>query len=316
MRALLLSLPAAGLLACAASRSTGPLVAHLAHAEGNAPGFERLRSAFARANPGYDVAWSPGATEVDAERRARVVLVQGGAAQGVLVWREDGPLSSPRDTSDLEIGAVVLLRPGEHLSAPAPLDVLVFDLPATPPGDLPTFIRPDWDPLLTDTPGGCATEGDAYRRILLTWLAEKGPYVWHALNAHRVRIHDSFTHYHPVDGGFDEFYLVQEAPSGARLLTSTRVPCIEAPAGVTRDEAHALLEELPLRAGDLVYLPRGVAHRGLGAALVQVITVPGFRPGAEIGLDHHLRAIVERLGLVGAEALPFNEAASRAPVVR
>jgi ribosomal protein L16 Arg81 hydroxylase len=85
---------------------------------------------------------------------------------------------------------------------------------------------------------------------------------------------------------------------------------------VTRDQALALLEERPLRAGDLVYLPRGVAHRGLGAALVQVITVPGFRPGAEIGLDHYLRAIAERLGLDGAESLPFHAAASDAPVVR
>jgi len=47
-----------------------------------------------------------------------------------------------------------------------------------------------------------------------------------------------------------------------------------------------------------------------------VITVPGFVPGAEIGLDHHLRAINERLGLVGAEALPLHAAGAERPIVR
>ena len=73
------------------------------------------------------------------------------------------------------------------------------------------MIRPDWDPNITDIPGGCATETNAYRRILLTWKQEVGQYLYHALNAHRVRIMDSFSHYHPVEGGFDEFYLVQMA---------------------------------------------------------------------------------------------------------
>ena len=82
------------------------------------------------------------------------------------------------------------------------------------------------------------------------------------------------------------------------------------------EEAASLLVERPLAVGDLVYLPRGVVHRGIGGALVMVITVPGFVPGAEIGVDHHLRAIDERLGLEGDAALPFNAAASKGPVVR
>ena len=39
-------------------------------------------------------------------------------------------------------------------------------------------------------------------------------------------------------------------------------------------------------------------------------------PGAEIGLDHRLRAINEHLGLRGSEALPFRESSSVAPVVK
>ena len=68
--------------------------------------------------------------------------------------------------------------------------------------------------------------------------------------------------------------------------------------------------------GDLVYLPRGVMHRGLGGVLAQVITVAGFRPGAEIGVDHHLRAINERLGLAQGEALPYHAAAAVRAVVK
>ena len=47
-----------------------------------------------------------------------------------------------------------------------------------------------------------------------------------------------------------------------------------------------------------------------------MITVPGFIPGSEIGVDHHLRAINERLGLRGERALPFNAEASEGPVVK
>ena len=60
----------------------------------------------------------------------------------------------------------------------------------------------------------------------------------------------------------------------------------------------------------------GRGHYQRSRVLAQVITVPGFRPGAEIGVDHHLRAANERLGLAGDAALPFNAEASLAPVVR
>ena len=181
---------------------------------------------------------------------------------------------------------------------------------------MPAAIRPDWDPNITDVPGGCATETGAYRRILLTWLKDNGPYTFHGLNAHRVRITDSFTHYHPVDTGFDEFYLVQMSNDEDRLLTSYHAEAIESPETMTPELAGQLFEVHDVRAGDLIYLPRGVIHRGLGGVLAQVITVPGFRPGTEIGVDHHLLAINERLGLEGDDALPYNVEASTGAVVR
>lgn len=141
-----------------------------------------------------------------------------------------------------------------------------------------------------------------------------GSYILHSLNAHRVRINDSFSHYHPVNGGFDEFYLVREAPKGARLLTSCDVAAIEA-RSVDQAEVKSLIQSRALQIGDLIYMPRGTMHRGLGGALVQVISVPGFVPRAEIGLDHHLSAINQELGLKGDEALPFHaDAAGRAVV--
>jgi hypothetical protein len=94
------------------------------------------------------------------------------------------------------------------------LGLLVFTVPEIPKDDLPGFIRPDWDPHITGIPGGCATATNAYRRILLTWKGGVSAYLFHALNAHRVRITDSFSHCHPEVNGFDEFYLVQMVQPG------------------------------------------------------------------------------------------------------
>ena len=286
----------------AGGRGSSPrvLVAHLAGEGGDAAGFEALGAAFANANPGYDLVYHVGARELKAKPEPRVMLVQKGHASA----------SIGASSSELGVGDLVLLRGGQAWSASEPLDLLCFECPASFPGELPSWIRPDWDPKITDTPGGCATETGAYRRILLTWLQEKGPYVYHALNVHRVRIQDSFTHYHPLDGGFDEFYLVQQALPDSRLLTSERTAEILAPQTLERESARSLLETHSLAVGDLVYLPRGSVHRGLGGALVQVITVPGFRPGAEIGVDAELIAINARLSLEGEEALPFHAEAT------
>jgi hypothetical protein len=210
----------------------------------------------------------------------------------------------------------VYLDKNESLRADSLLDLLIFTVPEALPDKIPDFIRPDWDPNITDVPGGCATENNAYRRILLTWQGKVGHYLYHALNAHRVRIMNSFTHYHPEEGGFDEFYLVQMVMPGAHLITSEHTELIRQPGQVSREQAGELLEKTELQVGDLVYLPRGVAHRGYGGVLAQVITVPGFIPGSELGLDHHLRAINEELGLEEEAKLPYNEFASRSEVIK
>ncbi len=112
------------------------------------------------------------------------------------------------------------------------------------------------------------------------------------------------------------FYLVQEAPPGARLLVSARTARVTNPESVTAAEVPTLFHEIPLEAGLLVSIPRGVLHRGLGGAVVHVVTIPGFRPGAEIGVDHHLRAINERLGLAEGTGLPFHREGALRPIVR
>ncbi len=278
---------------------------------GGAPVFARVadpesigavRDLFRRRNPGYDLEYRGGLKSLDESLRARILFVQEGESS-VRIGRGSEALA-------VSEGDAILLRPGETLAFVPPVGALVFTVPEPIPATVPKVIRPDFDPRLTDTPGGCATETDAYRRLLLTWREENGPYVYRGLNAHRVRIVDSFTHFHPVSGGFDEFYLVQGLLPGGRLLTSGAVDRIRAPETVTREETASLLEEMPLAVGDLVYLPRGVVHRGVGGALVQVITVPGFVPGAEIGVDADLSAINARLGLSGPDALPFNPAAA------
>ncbi|MXX75435.1 MAG: hypothetical protein F4210_05980 [Holophagales bacterium] len=276
--------------------------------------FARVKEHFETANPGYAMTFLAAATEIAADASSRLVFVQTPV--------EEEPAAAEIHTAsgttgtDLHVGDIAVLRPGERLTVEPAIAALVFDVPDTPGPGVPAAIRPDWDPDITDVLGGCATETGAYRRILLTWLNDNGPYTFHGLNAHRVRITDSFTHYHPVDTGFDEFYLVQMSNDEDRILTSYHAADIESPETMTPELAGQLFDVHDVRAGDLIYLPRGVIHRGLGGVLAQVITVPGFRPGTEIGVDHHLLAINERLGLEGDDALPYNVEASAEAVVR
>ncbi|MDE0959622.1 MAG: hypothetical protein OSB09_02475 [Planctomycetota bacterium] len=284
-------------------------IAHLGSADRDADGFASLRSAFRLRNPGHDVSFKGNTRTLLPYSKTRAAFVTEGKGRAQISG------GAAHRSSNLVLGDLVVLRPGEGLLTDAPLSFVIFEVPDAPPVDVPGFIRPDWDPAITDTPGGCAEEQGAYRRILLTWKPEVGRYIWHGLNAHRVRITDSFTHYHPVVGGFDEFYLVQMVQPGGAILTSRYTAAIE-----SRDVNRALSADLfrkdELSVGDLVYLPRGLIHRGIGGVLAHVITVPGFRPGAEIGVDHHLRAITEELQLSGDEMIPYHQQSANQPLVK
>lgn len=279
-------------------------IAHLG--KGDTEGFKAIQTSFNERNPGYELHYFPQTQEVAPEKRPRLAFLQTGGGTAVL----------GTESSKVSVGDILYLPPETTLTVDSVLDLLVFVIPEALPDDIPLFIRPDWDPNITDAPGGCATETNAYRRILLTWEGKNGKYLYHALNAHRVRIANSFTHYHPKQGGFDEFYLVQMARPKARIITSEKVDRITKPNTVKEEEVPGLLQETSLEVGDLVYLPRGVAHRGIDSVLAQVITVPGFIPGSEIGLDHHLKAINDELSLEGEHALPYHEEAAKTVVIK
>ena len=269
--------------------------------------FQMVRESFMSNNPGYDLKYLRNIEKVSPSDQYRVVFIQEG-------WPEIN--LSNGTTSEVTVGDIVMLDPGIGIDADSTMSLLLFTSPDPFPSGIPEVIRPDWDPNITDIPGGCATETNAYRRILLTWKQEVGQYLYHALNAHRVRIMDSFSHYHPVQGGFDEFYLVQMALPDARIITSNQVDKIVNPSEITKEETSGLLQTTSLEVGDLVYLPRGIMHRGIGGVLAQVITIPGFVPGSEIGVDHHLRAINRKLKLSADRALPYNLEASDGPVIK
>ena len=261
----------------------------------SSPSFLQLQKQFEGANPGHAISWSPKCREFQA-MQTTVAFVQTGA----------GTVSINKIKSDFSVGDLYCLSKGKRIQFQPAAGILFFTFPKPFAKKPPPIIRPDWDENITDIPGGCATEGDAYRRILLTWQKKNGPYISHQINAHRVRIHDSFTHYHPKVGGFDEFYLVQEAPPGARLIVSENLASILNPKGLTAKLIPKLLREIPLKVNQLVYLPRGTIHRGVGGAVVQVITTPGFIPGAEISVDKNLAAINKQFGLKGNETLPIH----------
>jgi hypothetical protein len=275
--------------------------------QGDKTAFEAIRAQFSERNPGYDMQYHQGIVAIPSVPRNRIVFIQEGNTEVSLSNGQKSPVT---------VGDIVILRPGESLEADSALSILAFRVPEAPDENVPRIIRPDWDPNITDIPGGCATDSNAYRRILLTWKQDVGQYLFHALNAHRVRIMDSFSHYHPVEGGFDEFYLVQMALPDARIITSAKTQRIVNPQSVEKEEVADLLQTTDLAVGDLVYLPRGVTHRGLGGVLAQVITVPGFIPGSEIGVDHHLKAINDHLGLSENEGLPFHAAGADGPIIK
>ena len=184
------------------------IIAHLGSEGGDAAAFERIRDAFRERNSGYDVRWMPRATSIAPDQETHRIVFGQDQDHGedvrevrATLHDQDGDPGGDVQESKIGIGDIILLRPGAHLETDGPIDFLVFSVAEALPEGLPGFIRPDWDDRITDTPGGCATEEGAYRRILLTWLETNGPYIYHGLNAHRVRITDSFSHYHPVEGG-------------------------------------------------------------------------------------------------------------------
>jgi len=286
-------------------------IARLGREGGDAEGMQALAEAFAARNPGYVIESAAALSSMEPREGARAVFITRGEAQAEVSGPEAGERSS-----ELSVGDLVWLRGGESLSLDRPCDVVVFTVPSELPAPLPTFIRPDHDPKITDTPGGCAEEERAYRRILVTWLVENGPYTFEGLNAHRVRMWNSFSHYHPPSGGFDELYIVQDVEESGRIHISPAREQIESAETVSVEDAAGLIQTFTPEVGDLMYIPRGVIHRAVGGVLAQVVTVPGFKPGFEVGVDHHLRAINERLGLEGEDALPLQQSSSVGPVIK
>ncbi|MFO1054672.1 MAG: hypothetical protein U1F36_20815 [Planctomycetota bacterium] len=270
-------------------------------------GLARVRLALREAAAGYDLASVSERSGIEAADVDRIVFVHG--------TRERAGASVGGERAEIALGDAVVLRAGAELVLDRPLSFVVFALPEPVEVATPVFLRPDADPRLTDTPGGCATESDAYRRVMLTWLSSNGPYTCRALNCHRVRMTDSFSHYHPRDGGFEEIYLVHDVRPGGRLLWSPDVARIEARDAIDAQSARALVRSAAIAPGDVVFIPRGTMHRAVGGVLAHVVTIPGFVPMREIGLDHHLRAIAERFGL-GPDELPWQREASLRAVVK
>lgn len=281
------------------------LVAHLGQDDQSV--LTHIQAEFSKRNPGYGLDYQGNTQEIAEQTYPQIAFVQEGGGTATL---SDG------SSSKVSIGDIVWLSPEMGLTTDSLMGFLIFKVPEAPSTDIPHVIRPDWDPNITDIPGGCATETGAYRRILLTWLKKVGTFTYPFLNAHRVRIMDSFSHYHPVDNGFDEFYLVQMVMEEAQVLTSNRVDLIENPQSVTKEQAQDLFTSTSLQVGDLVYLPRGLIHRGLNGVLAQVITVPGFVPKSEIGVDHHLKKINDLLELAGEEEIPYNRSASEQAIIK
>jgi hypothetical protein len=173
----------------------------------------------------------------------------------------------------------------------------------TPPGVVPPGAPVRRLRYLKDTAGGCAPGFDAFRRLPLTWQsfteAPERPDGINVANSHVVNIaaEQSRTHYHPgqaVGGGTaqTEFYFVLD-PAGFSLGQAGRRSFLHAFPDIGD---WSRVEEVPLRPGTVVLIPPGTGHRGLDA-LVNVVTLPGFKPRNEIYVD---ALIAEQTGGRGA----------------
>jgi hypothetical protein len=161
----------------------------------------------------------------------------------------------------------------------------------TPPGVIPPGPSVRRLRYLKDTAGGCAPGFDAFRRLPLTWQSFTGtserPDGVNVVNSHVVNIaaEGSRTHYHPLPpagGGTPqtEFYFVLD-PADFSLRQAGRSSFLHAFPDIAD---WARLEVVPLRPGSVVLIPPNTGHRGLDA-LVNVVTLPGFKPRNELYVD-------------------------------
>ncbi len=192
---------------------------------------------------------------------------------------------------------------------------------------------------LKDTAGGCSPGFDAFRRLNLTWRlppavqhrllvgtgtgspadtdissstsASSGdptandPDLPNRLNSHVLHIEaaQSRTHYHPAEsigGGApqSEFYFVLQPDAYGLHSPAGAVPRLFTFPDPSDWRRHNVTELTP---GTAVFIPPGTGHRGVDA-FVNVVTIPGFKPGNEIYVD---RLIAQR-----GDGAPFNAAAA------
>lgn len=183
---------------------------------------------------------------------------------------------------------------------------------------------------LRDTAGGCSPGFDAFRRLPLTWNAPPAVRTrvardltgsesqesrrnardtdWpNRMNSHVLHIEEaqSRTHYHPVvpiGGGApqSEFYFALEATAYDLHAPPNAVPRL-----ITFPEIGnwSVFTATELAPGMAVFIPPGTGHRGIDA-FVNVVTLPGFKPGNEIYVD----GPIAQSGV----AAPFNRSAAEA----
>jgi len=206
-------------------------------------------------------------------------------------------------------GDQLLVRPDTPLTVQGTCGYWWLAMPpgVAPPGPAVRRLR-----YLKDTAGGCAPGFDAFRRLPLTWQSYTGtpgqPDGLNVVNSHVVNIaaEQSRTHYHPVPpvgGGAPqtEFYFVLD-PADFSLGQAGRHSFLHAFPDIAE---WARVTVVPLRPGTVALIPPGTGHRGLDA-LVNVVTVPGFKPRNEIYAD---ALIAAHTGGRGAFNLAFAEPA-------
>lgn len=193
---------------------------------------------------------------------------------------------------------------GDTLRVRGRFSCLAMENAARPQSHIPQVRRLRY---LTDTAGGCNPDFDPFRRLPLTWYynypGESGDGLnW--VNSHIVNIpkETSPAHFHPPKGiggtsGIPqrEMYLVLN-PRAYNLNTHGRTASL-----IVFPDLQDLrrYQQIPLEHGMFIYIPPGTGHRGLDA-LVNVLTIPGFKPHNEYYIDRDIRE-------AGQGSVPYNE---------
>jgi methane monooxygenase PmoA-like len=284
------ALPSCSLLSSEVQTPT-PIVSHPSLASLGAAPFSELRSSFLESNPRFDLQRLESVLVVPSRSKTRLVVLLADAGTVKIEQRKSGGDPMQIGVAQALYGDLVHLRPGQGLQLEIPVDLLLLTLPDALADEVPNFF----------TKGEMAIPGESPCRAL--------GQIW---------INDS-----EMDGpvraaSMDRLYFIQDALPGSALFLADNDALLAGQLDLDGLAQKSLVDKIDLRAGALVYLPRGSHSRLVGGCATTFLTAPGLthmalaevdQPVQPLDASWHTKLASNRTGLAEpVAALPFVSA--------